>query len=312
MGGAPLAIAIDSAQSGDTLYIVGSPTSYGTSATPDTLTKNLTLIGNGFNNSLNTTCVIYPLARGSNFYGLSVLFASHLPDSTALFRCSFNFLSGNDTIGSNTHIAQCYYNASSQGFIGLLFGNSYNVLIENSVFTYIVGNVAQNTSGTSASVTFRNCIIGNASNTGGVALTNSFFYNSILLFTSGGSNIYGNNNTYTNCLLSDYNSASLPLGYGNTYVSCDTFPTSPGFISVANEQDILLSDNCGLQAGSALLGGGANGTDIGLTGGTFPFDFVRDGKGVSPTLSYFYLSNSTVPLGSNLYLNLKAVKTDQP
>ncbi|MCA0362993.1 MAG: hypothetical protein LCH67_03050 [Bacteroidetes bacterium] len=280
--------AHDDSSPGDTIYIEPSNINY---IFTDGISKRLVIIGNGYNIGTNAGLV------------------NPLPQNTFESK-----VQGFESAGGGG-LLKIKVGAQNSSLIGLSFQNSVviecgDVLIERcqfipninlrlnsnnnlvkSCFTKQFGSTHGAIIGTGQNNTIENCILGD-----GVAdLTGITVSQSVI---DGISNI--TNGNFTNCIVN-----SSISGVNNTYAHClkigDTFPT-PGINN--NIENIVLADvfvvsnplsgngtqdkDYQLKVGSAAIGTGFGGVDMGAFGGATPYRL----SGQPP-----------VPVVTNLFLN---------
>ncbi len=303
-----VADAIAAAAAGDTLYLTGSGTSYGTIY----LAKPLTIIGAGYNNGSAATTVGSVFCRvgstGSKLIGLYVAGSHIYPTS--------------DGPNTNILIERCrFYSTQNPGYSmdGLVIKNCVidgpvnlgsdwtNVLITNNLL--IGSNYYYNNSisgSTSPSVLISNNVF---SISAGYALQNiQYAVVSNNIFYGGGPA----NNGALNCAFNNNISYQTPddalpptgnVGAGNL-VGVD-----PLFVNVPDANGNLSYDYH-LQAGSPGKNAGTDGTDIGLYGGGAPLVGALDGVARIPLVTTFNLLNSSIGLGGSLNVQIAGSKHD--
>ncbi len=142
-------------------------------------------------------------------------------------------------------------------------------------------------------------------------IVNNIFYGRTPSIVSGGGSSSANfqGNTFTNNLSFSTGNDELPPsggGAGNTG-SGNLEGVSPMFVNVALSSTWSSSYDFSLQAGSQAIDGGSDGTDIGITGGPYPFPDVNlDLKTTAiPTIQIFNTSTLINP-GDDLDVRVKA------
>jgi hypothetical protein len=315
--------AIDSASAGDTIMVEGSPITYGDIY----ITKSLTLIGEGYYDNLGENTIVGEVyVRESN-----VFFTGF---TTATGRAWLDARNAPGGALSEVTIERCYFG-------GILFSGLWpsptilhNIFIRNNVSKYNIGIAYP---GGSITVQFDTLIIENnifsepnfpnwdswVTGTNTVLIRNnnfialgSVFQGSTLFFDgyfqshlqdailsnnifygcnpSGSINCtFMNNLTYSNGV-----NDTLPGPINNNIYSQDPlFVNYPG-------GPFDFSHDYRLSAGSPCIGAGTGGTDIGITGGNFPFVVGAGPK--TPVVDYVNISNTAVPQGSIFYLQFDA------
>jgi hypothetical protein len=316
--------AINASAVGDTLLIHGSPLDYGSI----TLNRRLCLIGAGSNltntiNNYKTTLGIITvdstnsnpnlIVSGFSIHGIefvSFTFASIYANNVVVSRCSFTSSAPTTAItGNNWVIKNCFINSI------ILTANpgrvSSNIIIANNI---INGSIVNGSSTIFApNVIATNNIILNSS--GGtsfnVLLTNNIFFNTVP--NSIGGNVFNKNLTYTT---SSTLLVNLPPT-GNTGTG-NINNTIPNFINVPNPTTILASKtpafanyNFAFPTTAAGYNAGTDATNIGITGGPYPWNGNNlDGRAQIPLMQELNINNSVINQGQPLNVDFKARKNN--
>jgi hypothetical protein len=301
-----LQAAINAAANGDTLYIHGSPTTYGDIL----LNRTLTLIGSGYNPQkdvpMHTSLNVLMLdsvagIRGcsnSNIIGLAI---TYLQNSGGPFRFDNILITLN-------HIAQV--NLSPVLSSNIIF--SQNLIDHFYTFSNVNNVVVRNNIIYNSTSTFSNCQ--------SVLITNNLYFyvnpsttfviqdfstitNNIFL------NVYPNTNssTFNNNLI--FNSGNDVLPYGNNTGSGNFNGQVPVFVNDGggNYNGINLGYDYHLTTASPGHNGGTDGTDIGPFGGVDPLVDMT-GTPPIPQIKIFNISNSVVQPNTPLDIYVKAKK----
>ena len=304
-----IGIAIVNASVGDTLYLVGSPNTYGAF----TIAKRLTIFGAG-HHSTNTS-VIVPSKTGTITFdsASSELYGSKL---AGLYIDGYvTYASGDLGKINNITIDRCYVN--SYFYIGgsnwLIknsimasvseIGNNSNVIFSNC-FLESVQNSNKSTVKIINSILFNN---GNLYNISNLTFENNIFYNYNFASYAPTSCIFNNNISY------DTNTQDLPPA-GNTG-SNNKSNQNPKFISTLPGLDNtiyhydLSSYDWHLQVSSPGYLAGTDATDIGIYGGAF---VMPNFSGVTnlPLIQSVQLTNPIVEKNTTLKVKVKASKND--
>ncbi len=299
-----LQTAIDQSVNGDTLYVHGSPTSYGTV----TLNRNLTLIGTGYNpqkdNPLVSTITTLSLDSVPGIKGCSnsriigFNFTSYLQNGSSF---AFNNVSVSLCRIANLQIAPSLATGLvfKQNIINYIYNiqNCNNLIFRNNIIYYTISY-------------FTNC--------NSVLISNNlFFYTSVstaltiqdfsTLTNNIFLNVHPNSNfaTYNNNLI--FNSGNDLLPYGNNTGSGNINGSSPLFVNVPDLNGVNLNYNYRLTAASPGHNAGTDGTDIGPFGGIDPLQNLY-GTPPVPQIKVFNISNSVVAPSTPLNIYLKAKK----
>jgi hypothetical protein len=286
------AISNASVLAGDTIYVEGSATSYGTI----TVSKALTIIGPGYN--LTSTFWPQPIQYNTQVAELDAITINAANTSIAGL-----FISGQVTIGpaNNASVSRCYVNGNIliSGNTGVLsgvritqnwvynniqrgassFATSDLVITNNHVFLHFLL-----TASCTGIVEYNNFNLRNTAGYG-VNLGNAIvsFRNNIIrcatgIFVNAGTSAVSNNIAEANILpAGNGNQNSIPMTGNNMFVNA----LSPFTDTDANYQ---------LSASSPAKTAGVGSTPIGAYGGLIPY--VRSGIPAIPTV-YGY----TIPVG---------------
>ena len=305
-------LALAAASTGDFIYVVPSSVIYNTVS----LGKSVNIIGGGFNpdkpGALRSTVNSVQPGTGANNIRISGL----------VINTGITFGSG--TSVSNIMIDKCRTQSISGGTATL-----GNVIIENCIIAENYSAAAGiNLSSASTNVRISNNIIYSHNSVNGaiISINAGLIENNIFIETaSGGTQIAFNN--VTNCdIRNNIFLGARPQGAGtftgNTQqnnlsfgASDNTFSTVNGNTSISNIQgsDPLFVNlpygathfftyNASLQVGSPAIGSGFGGTNMGIFGGTHPFDIY----GTSLPLVQAITPPGTVTQGSNMNVRVQA------
>lgn len=320
-----LQAAIDQSSNGDTIIVysnTSNSTNYNSGGNHIYFYKQLYVIGEGMNNtivSLSSGANIYfnNLSNGSYFSGLRILsnlqFGGNSSVSNITFdRCDISdeiyFSSPTQNINiKNCQVGICYLNhanVTNMNFDNCIFQQSY-VHPQHLIISYLNNLIFNGYSNSfNLQIKVKNSLfIGSTTsmfvNINGIELTNCIFYKA----DPSGTVI---NSNFNNCLTYLCNNNNLPpTGTGNTGAN-NVINQNPLFINFpALGGDFSWTHNYGLQAGSPADNTGTGGTDIGLTGGTYPLNQLKEYSKL-PVVTSLSLPNSSVPLNGTLQGNIKA------
>jgi len=322
-----LQTAIDSANPGDTLYVHGSPNSYGNI----TVDKRLTFIGPGFNpqgqftsianiNSITLDSIV-PTSSGfgSRFIGLYIsniyknTIGFHQIDNIIFERC--RIASGNlvsYVCGNNWVFKNCLFSWTQGGALNL--GAYNNIVISNNFFSFGTlnyTNYAAIVNSNKSSVIINNNIFTgyfsgpSFDNVSNAQISNNIFYGK---WPSGAtSSVYTNNLSYASA------STQLPPA-GNS-----------GLNNIVNQDPLFVylpistftfnySYDYHLQPASPGHNAGTDYTDIGIFGGAFPMPpfgaFTITGHPRLPQVYFLHLQNNVISLNAPLGITVKARRFD--
>ncbi len=292
-----LATAVTSANPGDTIYLYPSATNYASSEV--IINKSLVIIGGWFNN------------KGSAFGGqqtridrlavtgsASRVFIANCEISE---RLNIQNLSGSTNIFENITLVKNYiqqlniYANNDNSF------SSNGIEIRNNIIRSFRFQNWANTNGAQASINIENNIIGSVSNAGGdmIVIKNNFFIPRFAFSKFALNNItdavivnnifYGAANfsggigaeELSGCLVDNNLSYETldsfnPTQNNNNFFSNNITNENPLFTNFRSLNSYgfgsIISYNFQLSEASPAKNSGAQGTDIGISGGNFPFD----------------------------------------
>jgi hypothetical protein len=315
--------AVTAANSGDTLLVAGSPTSYGSVS----INKEIHIIGVGYKPNKD------------------------LPMFTEFSSVTFTYQ------GSGT-IVSPYSNASRSSIKGCEVSNFYitgrsesiitNILIERNYFNsglyisgYCNGVLAFNNNIYSSSTSGTNCIIANnifrssansdASSSQTIIKNNLFLGNgttyahSDLDYAVVSNNIYyGSSPAKQYSYSHEYTTFTNNLSYSSindTTSSTGTNSSSGNLVGVApnfvSESDFSFNDtdDFNLAPSSPAINAGSDGTDIGIYGGTYPWPeggssgsgFMYSQEPQIPQVNQMNIVNPSVPSNGNINVQIKGI-----
>lgn len=305
--------AITAASNGDTLYVLGSNTTYA----DVTLNKNIWLIGPGtyaqkeyvmpatvskidLDDNLNGAAVLgfnCNIYGGSNIQNLEIGY--NQLNGIANYPIQFQNCSNisNMHIHSNIIIAGGYSANIAVSFVGSTFIN--NIVFENNIFNGTFANMNGNFVSLQHNV-FYNCTfnVDDAfSNIANCIINNNIFYNSDPVTGASGCS-FNNNISYS----SSTTFTNMPAGNGNI----DN--TNPLMVNVANSGGYLPTLNFALQAGSPALNAGNDGTNMGVTGGNITSTVTGEVYNM-PVIRKMMIQNTSVPQNGNINVKVRSTKS---
>lgn len=310
---ATLATAYAASSNGDTLLLEGTDINYAHTSGSNPWSKNLTVIGIGFNPSktlpkkskiAGNSFLPFVLGTGgdnSTFYGIEFVYGVNYlnyPSNYSFYNCTFdnpfsgpaiNFLFVNcifkyetnnsttsciSSVVSNCNFVSCVFN-------GILTLNHFGSItnLDHCLFLH-------NTSGNTL-------IYGDYLN-----IQNSIFLGAGHSQLASGNNINFSNNVFS------LNVTLPPLGGSNT-ANSNLTGVNPNFI-IFNSSNGLYSpqDDYHLQAGSPAIGAGINGSDIGPHGSASNFSETGEVL-IAPIVRSL---STSVGAGNTLNINVNATK----
>jgi hypothetical protein len=297
--------AVDAANPGDTVYVMGSPSAYG----DVTIKKHVTMIGAGYavtNTQNNWASIIGYVYLDSIGFGAQV-------SGTKIM--GFN-ITGN--IGQ-TGTGSLNYITLERNYINnyiTVFGSNWTIRnndiyalnIQNNSYCFVYNNfigTLQNSNKTTVNISNNNFVTNNynafSTISNAIIANNIFYYCSPLASVT--SCVFSNNVT-TN------STAQVLPPAGNTG-SGNLNNTPPGFVDASIPastvgQSVIWNYNWHIATGSPAHNGGTDGTDIGVYGGTYPYPNMTGATHI-PQMQVLNVSG-TVPQGGNLNVSFKARK----
>lgn len=298
-----LQTACNAAMANDTIYVHGSPTSYGTVD----ITKPLTLIGAGaspnknfylrseiqfVNIKFNTTNT--QSGSGSKIIGFYIQQSIYLYENSANTVSVGNVIIERNVVSSisafgnrntsNGHSGTIIRNNIIRG--GVSFGRVYNVLITNNIIREITLG-----SSNGSTCTVSNNLIGFGASTNPcvkgyyTTYTNNIFYTPLFATTFISSSVnaptsycsFSNNLFLSASTLTNSNIIFGTNAGGGNLLNVDPLFVNQGDGNIENVFNAQYGNstyynyNFNLQPGSPCIGAGTDGTDIGIYGGASPF-----------------------------------------
>jgi hypothetical protein len=311
--------AITASAYNDTIYIHGSPISYGAI----TINKKLCLIGAGYNlnnttNNYNTIIDAITIdtfnfstivsitgltLQGINFGGL---YAANIDraNNVIIDRCYFSSIYA---FGNNWLIKNCYV----VGFISIS-----SICSNIRIFNNLLNSSAYISSGASLvdypqGVIISNNIIKptNLSNIYNALITNNIILDNILTNVGCSGNVYNKNLTYTGT------STLVNLPPANNTGSGNINNTNPAFINVPSNAfsfSLLIRDyDFSFASTSPCYNAGTDGTNLGISGGVYGINGnTLDGRTRLPLMQELNINNSVINQGQQLNIQFKARKNN--
>jgi hypothetical protein len=310
---ATLQAAYNAAVDGDTIHLEGTNINYFMN---QNWAKRLTVIGIGFNaDKQNTGKTYIQRANSSSYVWLTVQASGSEFHGIIFTSLIINYAS--DVLFANCQIDSGMY----------LYDSTSGITIRNSVFTGFNQNniYVQSPSAIIEGVSLSNCVFNgriygdNNSNismnvdhclffgTGSFTVTN-------LRNTTLSNNIFMNSfppNTNADCNflnnISRVAGTFPPAGVGNV-ASGNIAATNPNFVTYTLGAPYSSAHDYNLQAGSAAIAAGSDGTDIGVHGGSSMF-FSEEGEVlINPIVREVSILNPTVAPNGTLEVKIIATK----
>lgn len=315
--------AFDAAGVNDTVYVHGSPNSYGNA----TIRRSMVVIGAGYDpketqfqfaSKVNTINIDSTGIGGLGGNGDPI-------NRVKLYSLEINSLSSSNAVDmpkKNVTIERCKFTQQLNvrgpnwtivnSWINTLFVNNWNNLVVANNLIQYVGNTTQ------PSVIFTNNIFipnnGNLNAQYGGTISYAIFSYNIFLnnnptsaqlsFCTFNSNIIGNNAQLS--AITTVNNNTGDLNFNNTNPLFVKMPNPPP----SNITDITLDIyDWRLSANSAGKGKGSGGTDIGIYGGNYPMPNLT-GSSTIPQITRMDISNSVLPKTDKLKVSFRARKVN--
>lgn len=306
-----ISTAIASASPGDTIYLMPSPNRYD-GIMNITFTKRLVFIGPGVWPTSNGgiaevhNCTIDSAASGSRFYGISFRYvnaravAGAFVNNIVMEGCRFNG-SKMELRGSNWTVQNCVFLSGGTGGIQGDFTGSSNVLVSNCLF----GNGAIVRDFYTADANFRNCVFFDGADVflscENIVIENNIFYDK-------------SPETCVNCVFNNnitYSTTQDTIPYGTNTGTGNFSAQDPLFESVplpgsavGSDFNTVASYDFHLKPASPGKNAGTDGTDIGLYGGSDPFNPA--GPAPVPQIELMQIKNAVVPIGGDIEVKVIA------
>ena len=320
-----LAAAITASNADDTLYVVGSPTDYGSV----TINKKLTIIGSGYNpnkqNPLKTSIGSITISRtlisdpssskiiGIEFINITLtgLNSTNKLSGIVITRCRGASISCTD--GANVSSAVIYNNIITGGFYvqftsGTPFGSIYSVY--NNIF--YSGGIFNNTYNSGGALNVYNNLFVGTTVLSGCYYTN--FYNNIFYGYSPYMSSPLNNSFYNNL---SYGSGNDNFNLSGTNTGANNLAASnPSFVLAPVTAMFTYTNDYHLNSGSPALTAGTGSTQIGIYGGVYPFPngigtgFQTSACAPIPQIYEMNMQNPLIPTTGTLSVQIKARKVD--
>jgi len=303
-----LQTALDDAAEGDTLIVYASPVTYGAII----VKKKVFIIGEGHfkcGTSDATFITTITLQDGT--------FPTTEPDSSVFISLKISNIS-NSNSSKGIRIERCWFVSVISGTVmegWILINNIFN-------WSFTLGNGPSNT--------FANNLFSNQGSSVSHLIssddnTNLFVNNLFLGFINASDNnvsfqtftngTFSNNIFYgltlescSNCVFN--NNLTFNTLNGNIPAATNLLDTDPGFVNVlgTNGASALVCSDFNLDVGSAAIGAGTNGEDLGIFGGTNALEDILIGLPPSPFITSFLLNNPLLENTTKLKFNVNAEK----
>ncbi len=299
-----VAAAITAANSGDTILVIPSSSTYGNI----TISKPLVVIGVGFNPDMDIPftsqvgiVTINTASSGTRLVGLDITNRVTLGNTTGTLsdivieNCDLHYVLTNG-INSlvNVLIRQNVItsNVNSGSSLTLNVSNQSNIRVTNNVFSFLSSStIYWGPQSTTGGITFdHNLFLGSASQRAFRQLVNCLVTNNIFIGVPASSTVSSTNVVYRDNLANSFDFSTLTgtniTETGNTSNTAPTFTNLP-LSTVTYTYDLDPS----LAMGSAGELAASDGTDLGVFGGTSPFKLSGS---VLPVVRQFNLPSNIV------------------
>jgi len=300
----------DSASVGDTIYVQGTPTNYGTIH----IKKQLHIFGAGIKPS------------GNYLYGY--------PSSISTINIdTVNYISGASgtiieglTTGPISLFSGCKNVIIKRNRIGIYsavsLSNTSNILLYNNIFEYYIEAI------NATNVIIMNNILKYYVNHGSstTIISNNIFINAQALSSCQSSTISNNIFYYGSVGSSDYCNFSNNISFaisdvvgGGTNTGSNNTSADPKFTYIYSTTDHGYNDQnkYTTQSTSPANGAGTDATDIGIYGGQYPWphsaltDYIHCIPPTIPQMQELIIQNASVPANGTLNFSVKAYKTSK-
>jgi hypothetical protein len=316
-----LASAVSAANSGDTLLVAGSPTSYA----GVTISKEVHIIGVGYKPSKDLPMVTKIGSVTFRVEGLGTLVSPYLSASGSSIEGCYlvddfhiNGVSGS-TI-TNIVIKRNYFILNRDLSInaycsGILIYNNILSAFDNAGSNVILANniirePAGSTGVSGASIIKNNLFIGTS-----IGLAVSYYTNvsNNIFYASALNQLNSTFTTYTNNISYNSSNNNFPMA-GTNSGSGNMINVNPNFVSDAN-YTFDDTDDFNLNAGSPAINAGSDGTDIGIYGGSYPWPdggvsgsgFMYSQEPQIPQVNEMNIQNTSVPTNGTLNVQIKGI-----
>lgn len=310
--------AYDAAVNGDTLMLEGTNMDYFFNC--GSFSKSLVIVGSGihpqkqnpgvtrfFGSSCSGANYFTSGMSGSRFYGVLFTTAIYFQSSVnnlvfedCLFESSFNF-SGFPS--SNIAFRNCIFNANNSTVVSFGASNNFisNLIFTNCIFDgFIEGNGNQLVTMLVDHCLFLSTYI-NFNNVFNATVSNSIFMN---LFPNGTTNT-----TFVNNICRVAGTFPTSTSTGNSG-SGNINNTNPNFVNYSLGDFYNPGYDFRLQAGSPAINAGADGTDLGVYGGTSKFSRYLEVLH-HPVVRAAIIQNTTIGSGGTLNVQINASKPNE-
>jgi len=305
-----LQIACDSASAGDTLYVQGTPTDYGSVS----IKKQLHIIGAGIKPS------------GNFLYGYPTAISTIILDTVSYISgASGTIIEGvtnNSTLTTYTGCKNIILKRNKFAGSYRKFNSCTNILIYNNIFTAGYLRLSSATNIIIMNNIFSSSYIENGGTT--ISISNNVFLNSIAFSSCNSSTISNNIFYYAAVTSTDYCSFSNNIGFGiatnivqGTNTGSGNLTSDPKFTYIYSTTDHSFNDNnkYSTQTTSPANNAGTDATDIGIYGGQYPWPesniaaYMHLISPTMPVVQELNIQNSSVPANGTLNFSVKAIKT---
>ena len=312
--------AYKTAITGDTLYLVGSSTTY----QMVDIGKGISVIGSGFNNAnerqLETKITDFTLSFHQDDFGNII--SSSSGSKIEGIQCENIYFSASDLIQiSNIEIKNC-------NLTRIFLTKVQSISIHNCIINYAIYASGLSTAYVE-NLSVKNNIIGGYmracySHNSSTVIANNLFLNYLTPFDDmKGANIYNNvfcyettfHRGFSNCIMSkNISTGTQELNISdydnNVYGENNLINTDPLFKNTPKMNAINYSYDYRLQDSSPGKNAGTDGKDIGITGGDYPWplneggmlDFT--GRPSLPYIEKMKILNSVVPTNGTLNVSV--------
>jgi hypothetical protein len=313
--------AITASATNDTIYLHGSPVSYG----DFTITKRLVVIGAGYflSNTINnyTTLVgnitidtvsVNQALSGLTLQGLTINgqianAGTDRANNVLIDRCKVSTIY---VTGSNWIIKNSF------GYLSISISSvSSNILISSNILQNLYITNGTSLTNYAAGVKVSNNELGSLQLSGSYYLM--FVNNIVKNYSSGGASAVANNTFSRNITFTD-GGPSINFPPPNNTGSGNFNNINPLYINYSSPwpnghySGDLLSYDFNYQTGSVAINGGTDSTNIGISGGPYPTLTTKifDGRTKIPLVTDVNIENAYVKPGQSIQIHFKARKNN--
>lgn len=300
--------AADEASPGDTIYIHGSNSSYGSI----TIRRQLTLIGTGYDPhnqwllksqvsgiTLSKTDNGLQDASGTHIIGLNYSSIGNQANAANPINNVLITRSEGNSISLNQYCSG--WSIRKNLIASCSMGGASNIVVQNNVIRGQISGVNNSTVLVTNNVFHKNSVTTVLSGNDYLTFTNNILINGTVGSGTNCENCTFNNNITT---------ANTTFLYGSNTGGGNMVQTDPLCVDVGNGPNYPLLNDYTLQPGSPAIDAGTDGTDVGITGGSYPYTVYNENMPAIPQVIEMNIQNANIPVDEVLHIQVKARKQD--